>query len=106
MVLEIEFGLVEVFSFVIGSLIGIYLENTNLREYKKRKMILTVVTVLVGGTISSYSLDEFFNVSSISLVTFWIGILVGYFITRTRKELARSKLELFRGFGKAGTSKG
>ena len=103
--LTLGFGLVEVGIFVIGFLIGNRLENTKRRQYKNWKMIFTVLTLLGSGTIVSYSLDEIFQVSSLSFVAFWIGLLLGYFGTRTRKEILRSRLELFRGFVRAGTSK-
>ena len=98
------FGLVEVGISVIGFLIGNHLENTKRRQYRNRKMIFTVLTILGGGSIVSYSLDEIFQVSSLSFVAFWIGLILGYFLTRTHKEILRSRLELFRGFARAGTS--
>jgi hypothetical protein len=103
--LSVEYGLLELGFFIIGVLIGNHLENTPRRKFRKRKYIFKLAIILGCLTILTYSLDEIFNVSSISFVIFWIGIISGYFGTLIYYELQKSKLELIRGFAKAGTSK-
>jgi hypothetical protein len=103
--LSFNFSLLETGFLLIGFLYGNQLENTPRIYYKNWKNILKIIIFLGIGNIVSYSLDEIFGFSSFSFLALWIGILMGFFITRTYKELRRSRLELLRGFAKAGTSK-
>lgn len=100
------FGLVEGFFAVIGILIGNRLERINRRQYRNLKVLSKLVSILGTITLVAFSLDHIFLGSSSSVVAFWIGLLAGFYFTKLRKEVSRSRLELIRGFARAGSKRG
>ena len=99
------FGLVEGFFAVIGILIGNRLERINRRHYRSLKLISKIVSILGTITLVAFSLDHIFVESSFSVVAFWSGLLAGFYFTKLRKEVSRSRLELIRGFARAGSKR-
>ena len=101
--LDIEFGLVESICFFIGLCFGGYLQNTKRFEFKKWKKVIRVFAFTLGGTLVTYLFDNLFEVASLSLFAFWIGLLFGYYGSLLYKERQKSRLALIKGFARAGS---
>ena len=77
--------------FLVGFLLGYYLENTYGFEYENWKKVFAVLTCTLGGTIVIYLFGNLINVTSLSLLTLWIGFLSGYYGSLAYKEIRKPR---------------
>ena len=77
--------------FLVGFLLGYYLENSYGFEYENWKKVFAVLAFTLGGTIVIYLFGNLINVTSLSLLAFWIGFISGYYGGLAYKELRKPR---------------